>query len=127
MSKKNDPLASAKVNADGVPASLPASDPVGASSAAAESPERSEGAAASLSPDQLSPPSSDANAEPEADLAPPVLPTPVPTERVVRKITISWGGQMITLNPGDLVSDASYGPRSRERMRECGVALELVE
>jgi hypothetical protein len=46
--------------------------------------------------------------------------------KVVRKITVSWGGQFIRLAEGDLISDASYGPRSVERMRECGVAMELV-
>lgn len=43
---------------------------------------------------------------------------------VARRVTISWGSQMITLNPGDVVSESSYGPGSLQRMQDSGVAFE---
>lgn len=54
---------------------------------------------------------------------------PVEVERYRVKETklISWGGQMITVREGSIVSDEKYGPRSFERMRSAGVVLELAE
>lgn len=40
--------------------------------------------------------------------------------------TLSWGSQMITLSPGDEVSDSTYGPGAVERMVRAGVPLKRV-
>jgi hypothetical protein len=82
------------------------------------------------------PPAPSTKPEPAPQAAPPpeppTLPGPdalgkaPPSFQVQRKITVSWGGTFITLNPGDVVSEASYGPGSVERLRNAGVALEPV-
>ena len=46
---------------------------------------------------------------------------------VQRDITISWGGQMIRLREGDIVSPESYTHAGIQRMRDAGVALEETD
>jgi len=46
--------------------------------------------------------------------------------KVLRRVTVSWGNAMIILNDGDVISDASYGPNSIQKMRDAGVALERL-
>lgn len=45
---------------------------------------------------------------------------------VANRITVSWGGQMLTLNPGDLVGESSYGPGCVEKLRSYGVKIDEV-
>lgn len=43
---------------------------------------------------------------------------------VARKITISWGQQMLNLRPGKVIDEVVYGPGAIEKMRNAGVAFE---
>lgn len=70
---------------------------------------------------------------PPAEVATPVAtPAPAPIvsgSRVISgtvktAITVSNGGQMLRLNPGDFISEESYGPGIMERMRDAGVAFQ---
>lgn len=67
----------------------------------------------------------------EPKLPPPgavAPPKKAPKFEVVRQVTISWGLSMITLRPGDVVSDEGYGDGAVKRMEQAGVALrELPE
>ncbi len=62
----------------------------------------------------------------EEPVLPPPGPPPAPPEvyKVVGRHTISWSGQFIKLNPGDLISERLYGAGAIQRMRDAGVALE---
>lgn len=64
--------------------------------------------------------------DPVVPEVPPTVDVKVKRYKVLRKITISWGGQMITLHADQEVSDESYGPGACERMINSGVALEEV-
>jgi len=65
-------------------------------------------------------------AESDAFVVLPEPPKPaVVTKMVVaRKVTVSWGGQMLNLGVGDVISEESYGPGAIQRMRDAGVAFE---
>ncbi len=64
----------------------------------------------------------------EPSLPPPPKAAPAGAEeyRVVNKVQVSWGGQFIRLNPGDIVSERLYGVGAVEKLRTAGVALEPV-
>lgn len=51
----------------------------------------------------------------------------IPQYRVTNKVTISWNNQMIRLQPPVIISEATHGPGAIEKMRNSGVALELIE
>ena len=52
---------------------------------------------------------------------------PPPARYVVRrKVTVSWGRQMLRLSEGDVVTDANLGPGACMRLREMGVDLEPI-
>lgn len=56
------------------------------------------------------------------------IPPPISHEMVVQnKVTISWGAQMITLHPGQRVSDSSYGDGALQRMMAAGVKLKYPD
>lgn len=56
------------------------------------------------------------------------IPPPLVHEMVVQnKVTISWGAQMITLHPGQRVSDSSYGDGALQRMMSAGVSLKFPD
>lgn len=77
------------------------------------------------------PPAPKQSAAPSAPEVAPVVAQVRPVEqeryRVKETKLISWGGQMIRVHGGSIVSDEKYGPRSFERMRGAGVVLELAE
>ena len=75
-------------------------------------------------PPELAPTDAEKAPPPKLPDAPP--PPRPPQYKVVRQITLSWGGQFITLREGSVVSEASHGPGSVDKMREAGVALEEV-
>lgn len=61
-------------------------------------------------------------------VAPPPAPAQVVPQRerwvVKNKVVVSYGGQMLRLAPGKVLSSTSY---DIPRLRDCGVALERVE
>jgi hypothetical protein len=75
------------------------------------------------------PPKKEESAE-EPQLPPPPKGTEAPASagefRVTARIQVSWGGQFIRLNPGDIVSEKLYGAGAVEKLRNAGVALEPV-
>ena len=101
MPKSVDPLAAAKVPVPGAEAE-PKAEP--------------KPAAEKKGPKKRS------HASPKVAAAPVKVPA---TRHVVqRKVTVSWGSQMLTLHPGKVISDDSYGEGAVEKLRNMGVALE---
>lgn len=65
---------------------------------------------------------------PKTAEAPPPPSEPTPERYVVTaKTTISLLGQLVTLNPDDVVSAASYGPEGFRRIRESNVPMRRIE
>lgn len=64
--------------------------------------------------------------EPAPAAPPPEPPKSVerPEWEVQKKITISWGKQMLTLQPGTRIGVHTHGPGCVKKMRDAGVALK---
>jgi hypothetical protein len=67
-------------------------------------------------------------APPTIEPPPGLPPTPTPERYVViEKTTVSMDGQFITLNPDDIISAASYGPRGFQRIKDSNVKMRRIE
>lgn len=62
---------------------------------------------------------------PAKDPDPP--PPPVVKYRVAQKTTVSINGQLCTLNPGDTVSESSYGPAGMAAIKSANVPLVEIK
>jgi hypothetical protein len=82
-------------------------------------------------PSPIAAPAHVAEATKAKDKWPTVVTAPVAAAPVVYRVLsdkrISWESSMIKLRKGNLVGEHSHGPGCIERMRNAGVALELVK